>query len=1507
VASRDTLQKFQSSWQQTAAWAQSRGLKYNDYFPIYQQDSQLLIQYGNPMSQSERERRVLAAGNVQQGAQLTPSTAAKPSNVIGNSITDLRNIFTGIGDIAIHPLHNGLVDSVKNTFDLIDGAHHLQGASEWQKLGDAMTSTVLSWIPGVMDVGTVLQAPNIEQGLAMLADHPISSILDVMPIAKPLAFIGPESEAAARVGMTVDDARKATVGRVLKGYIKQTPTSTSGPLRNLTVGEKLSQIMGKKIGVNEQLKSLYYGNETLPNSYTGFERSLFAEADRISENWGKKEWDQLHEVMDPASKLSVEERLNMSDVDPKVKEMANALIDGPIRFAKEQAIAREGVTQVTETRTGKVRTYSVTDNEKILNARAAAEQATKDIMEVIPQLAERVVKQAKLNQATGMVAGTLNAANKAVREIQITGNVVEDLPGKRQRAIFGKKGLIQKLFGDGGLNDQIMNHVREGRWEDVVTLTSASLRRMSKWDRESVDITDEAFNPEQQQQFGAVRDQVQKLHDLAQEHIKERRNMDMEIHGRAEHWELGHPEREELYQRQIDTQKQQHADQIRTLDRQKRTQFGMLTASFNRLKRTIDEGYARQKAQATEDLTSGVRNIHEKYELEKAKATTRHLQARENQATRRTGRRAQGLPAPRDYIHAMEAGEWAPPGAVGTKEAITAEHNALELQKQAEIQDHIARTPTRDQLEARHQRELRDMEQMKNQMMQRLTRMYDQTMKATKERQAKDERVLKAELDKKKALNGRISLVYKQYIAAQEAFADAVWAKPPDVFNDLYFQTLAKHLVENEASATILSKTEQVLADKYQWGKEQIAQIRSNPVVLGTLVQRAVEGAFDHPIFDHVDESIIYEAQASALNEINRLRMAGLDPQYIPHVSDSQIRADATGSYGIHLVVANGIPKPDMFSPRTWGMDSSRFDIMAGLHRGAKQLLDQSATIDYVNTYLSPRTVGHQQLIDSIMTRYPDEVGHLSESSFNSWVDNKLKDWNLTEFDPEKTFGFRMPKWGQGKVYIDRDLLGAVEKLTKGGLPTKSVLDKATKLFRYSILGLSPRYTAHIVFGGTFLLALRSSPYAFTMLGDMVKMLRSGQQPEDLLTTPSQIGTTDYQLRPRTAQDASYKFHYQGGADTAHYLAQEDIELNQKVKLAAAKPFHWVKALADINLRFTHHVVNMQRSIAYLDGAAKASRKAARHGGKYVDEHGVEHDMTPERMAYEGMRHAEKVMGDLRKMSPLERQVARTIVPFYGWEKHILQYVLSFPADHPWRAMMLANMAEYDTTHEGSGLPSRYQFLFFLGHPDDQGNVTALDFRAMNPLRDVANYATAAGFIQSINPVLTSVVTMVDPQIIYGSNTLYPKLTYDQFYGIEEAGAQGNLLTAAKGIVPQLGAMQSAMQIAGARHNLSSGALVKNIYESLGVPMIQPQHINLKQEAAKTAAARYQVTKSLTDQAWQTGDFSSIADLGSVPDPRNPEYETPVATLQQLYAQLQKEYPGVPPATVAQSLPALHL
>ena len=795
--------------------------------------------------------------------------------------------------------------------------------------------------------------------------------------------------------------------------------------------------------------------------------------------------------------------------------------------------------------------------------------------------------------------------------------------------------------------------------------------------------------------------------------------------------------------------------------------------------------------------------------------------------------------------------------------------------------------------------EMKDSQKAEKEMTDRLTRAYTQRDKELGIKQETERADLRKINLGKRAREGDISQKFNDWMDANRKFTDEVWKHPSDNNTDLYFQILAKHIVKNEEAVRSIS---QKLAEQHGWGEENVRNLHANPVIMSQLVQAALMATYRDPIFEGLPAHFLDDMAKEAKDELADLNKRGIFPQYISHVSGEQLAADGRGSMAIHTIVGKGVPKPDVLSPRNWDMASSKFDIMAGLQRGTRQILMQKGNESMVRNTIAPHISLQANLESVATTAYKDELDRLTGEDIPSFYKRKIKDWELESVNPDTAFGFRLPEWGEGNVYINKDLLRAYTKMTEARKNSSGILEKGTKLFRYSILGLSPRYDAHITLGGTFLLALRSTPYMPMFLMDAVKGLRTGQYDMDAYPTMTQMGTTDYELG--SANDAVRDLHVAHGREIVRMEAQEHIVTKQGVKLAAAKPVHWVKALADLNLNMMHYVVKLQRTVAMLDGAAKAERDFARH--PITDEYGHPIQMTRERALMEGQKHAMDVFGDLRRMSPFERTVARTVVPFYGWEKHILQYVLSFPADHPWRAMMLANMAEFDSENTPGGLPSRYQFLFFLGKPDDQGNVTALDLRAMNPLRDVANYATWGGVISSLNPMITAGVSYIDPSIIYGGNELYPNLTYDQFYGIEEAGPQGNLLTAAAGVVPQLGAIQSAMQLAGERQGMSSSALVKSIGNQLNFPWV-PQHLNLRQEAAKTAIAQYQVTKSLAQNAWDTGDFSSIADLGSVPDPRNPDYETPVSALQDLYNQLAAEYPGQPPADVAQSPPSVHL
>jgi hypothetical protein len=226
------------------------------------------------------------------------------------------------------------------------------------------------------------------------------------------------------------------------------------------------------------------------------------------------------------------------------------------------------------------------------------------------------------------------------------------------------------------------------------------------------------------------------------------------------------------------------------------------------------------------------------------------------------------------------------------------------------------------------------------------------------------------------------------------------------------------------------------------------------------------------------------------------------------------------------------------------------------------------------------------------------------------------------------------------------------------------------------------------------------------------------------------------------------------------------------------------------------------------------------------------------------------------------------------------------------------------------GLPKRLQFLMFLGSPDVAGNVNALDVRFMDPLRDTANYATIGGWISALNPIISAPIAMIDPSVIFGGVPLYPNVTYDQFYGIETAPAQGSPLTAVEQVVPQISALDAALGISAQYRHLAAtnpNSFAKAIFESLNVPFAQVQHLNLKQIAAKNELDRYQVAKQAATNAFDSGDFSAISGLSSVPDPLNSQWNVTPGYLQSLYNQLLTEYPGTPPSQTALPPPSAPL
>jgi hypothetical protein len=418
-------------------------------------------------------------------------------------------------------------------------------------------------------------------------------------------------------------------------------------------------------------------------------------------------------------------------------------------------------------------------------------------------------------------------------------------------------------------------------------------------------------------------------------------------------------------------------------------------------------------------------------------------------------------------------------------------------------------------------------------------------------------------------------------------------------------------------------------------------------------------------------------------------------------------------------------------------------------------------------------------------------------------------------------------------------------------------------------------------------------------MGDAYKMVKTGTIPRRLRQGAAERGK--YELAYPSLQGGLQAHAKAAGNDLGKHVVTETLDLNNWDR---ANPLHWVKAAAEVNFRFTNFVSSMYRAALYLEGSDKA--------GHFIDpETGVA--MTPARAKAEGIKHALHVMGDLKSMTPLERNVFTRIMPFYGWTRHILNYVATYPVDHPYRAQFLTVQANLDSDSVAKALDKRIQFLFFLGSPDPSGNVKALDMRFLDPLRDTANYASWSGWIGALNPAIEAPIAAIDPNLVYGSTSLYPNVTYNQLYGIETSATQGNaLLTGAEQFVGQIGALDAAMNLSGQYRNLATrnpNQFAKTVFQALNIPFAQVQDINLKQRAAKGEIARYHIAANDAKNAWQqsgmqgTGIEKALSGYASVPSPMNPDYEVTPAQLQAIYNAALAAYPGQNPSDVIATPP----
>ena len=735
-------------------------------------------------------------------------------------------------------------------------------------------------------------------------------------------------------------------------------------------------------------------------------------------------------------------------------------------------------------------------------------------------------------------------------------------------------------------------------------------------------------------------------------------------------------------------------------------------------------------------------------------------------------------------------------------------------------------------------------------------------------------------------------------------FEKAWWDQPADKWRSVMYDYMLERVLD------VADKEDRIAAgsDRLRelgYADKQIDAYLSDERRLAAFIWQDSLNAMTDPHMPIIDDEEFDRVVYGAIDHVATLKEQGYDVAYMPVLRTSAAWEERPGLYGASV-------KPriaELSSTKRRAMATimpERYDVVAQVSASTKEAIERDLTIEFADSHIAPHALTKGEASNWAQMAYRDEFATLNPASANFQLleAHKLEQMGLSYWNPNEKLGFTFPRWGNGGLYLPAGFAKALDQMLDGKrFRLDTVYDKGTRLFRFSILGLSPRYTAHIVFGGGFLLALRSDPRIVFKMGDAYRMVKEGRLPRPLRQSSTEVGIQELSPEPASLQVKALEAHGEAaGKQGAHMLMQEILG-EQGILWSKASPVQWVRAAGELNYRFTNFVSSMYRAAAYLDHAGRAAKE------EFTDPvSGVKMRVTPQRAKDEGIRHAQKVMGNLKAMTPLERTWFMRIMPFYGWTRHILDYVLTYPVDHPYRAQFLAVQAQLDSDSVAKAIDQRVLFMFFLGQPDAQGNVRGVDVRFMDPLRDVGNYATWGGWIAALNPALQAPIAMIDPNLIYGSTALYPQVTYDQFYGIETTTPQGNAaLTGAEQFVSQLGALDAALNLSGQYRSLAQknpNAFAKTIFQSLNIPFAQVQSINMKQLAVKGELARYRVASQAAKNAFSnpgmqgTGITDALAGYSSVPNPLNPDYEVTPAQLQELYNAAIAAYPGQNPLDV---------
>jgi len=681
------------------------------------------------------------------------------------------------------------------------------------------------------------------------------------------------------------------------------------------------------------------------------------------------------------------------------------------------------------------------------------------------------------------------------------------------------------------------------------------------------------------------------------------------------------------------------------------------------------------------------------------------------------------------------------------------------------------------------------------------------------------------------------------------------------IFQDIFEHRLGQHVYispEQAAEMTPVQITQYKAREMSKWSKEASLMVQQ---------MQQIDAANGHP-----------------------------GPVFVPRID-----ADQAKSIG-HASLAGRIKEPTSAKDRSSLLMPKQHISEVGLslsHQSWEFMHTQQQTA-FAN-YIGIRDGQSLKYLEGIYGEQADRIFNTQSTSFRTrkQIMESLIGRGWVEYHPEKFFDFVKPRshlYEDEVVYIPKSTAMTLDQMRKSGT---GLLERATAIpltaFRTSVVGLSIRAQLYNLTGGAGLVAVEM-PSAVKMIGigrSLVKMNEAGLT--DVFNALNATGRVPEHLIAEALQTPEFRASINdfGGARQEHIELQHQsgIQIHSILERAAAsnsplvrafahgstilghalKP---IKGLSDMGIKLNSFVDDMGKSALMLEKMMK----------------GLEKGVAPAEAVREAIAVTRQTAMNWKAMTPFERSALRPIIPFYAWMRHILQFSINFPLDHPFRTALMADIMALEIDDEKTGYPAAFRNLVFFGDkgdgkPSNGGKQNAFRMGGMNPFSSMesawgmlgffgGDAAQAGSALGSLNPIVKYAMQTagVDPRSMTGDpfpeTRFDPKTTAMEVSQLDDSNWIARL---ASTFIPQIKALGPLVsQVPGGegvgkalsfgserqtQQRTDPGAYRRSVASDLGLPNVW-QNVNVAEKVGKLELALNKAEKEVIRKAILSGDYS---------------------------------------------------